>query len=299
MAASKQKSPSSVGKPLPHDSAHLHVSGRAAYTDDIPEPRDLLHVAVGMSDRANARVLNIDLDHVRKIPGVVQVMTDADIPGENNYGAIVHDDPILVESVAEYAGHPLFAVAATSIDAARKAARCAGVSYEELDAILDIDTAVKRESFVLPSETMSRGDADTALERSAHRLAGRSSCGGQDQFYLESQIAMAVPEENNGLTVYSSTQYPDEVQALVAAVTLREQKDVVVICRRMGGAFGGKESQAALIACLAALMSDKTGRPCKLRLDRDDDMIMTGKRLDVIFDYDVGFEDSGVIQGIK
>ena len=287
-----------VGKPLPHDSAHLHVSGQAAYTDDLPEPRDLLHLAVGMSTIAHANVRDVDLADVLAADGVVEVCTATDIPGENNFGSIVKDDPLFADGLVQYIGQALFAVAATSVDAARKAARKARVDYDELEAILDPITAVEKESFVLPSETLVRGEPDEALERSPHRLQRRVSLGGQDQFYLEGHIAMAVPQEDGGILIYSSTQHPDEVQGIVAHATQREAKDIIVICRRMGGAFGGKESQAALIACIAAIAADKTGRPCKLRLDRDDDMIMTGKRHDFVIDYDVGFDDSGRILSI-
>ena len=287
-----------VGKALPHDSAHLHVSGTAAYTDDLPEPRDLLHLAVGMSEKPHARVGTIDLAAVRAAPGVVDTMVASDIPGENNYGSIVKDDPLLADGLVQYAGQPVFVVAATTVDAARKAAREANVDYDELEAILDPLTAVEKESFVLPSETLVRGEPDMALKNSPHRLQRRVSLGGQDQFYLESHIAMALPQEDGGMLVYSSTQHPDEVQRIIAHATQRASKDITVICRRMGGAFGGKESQAALIACLAALAADKTGRPCKLRLDRDDDMIMTGKRHDFVIDYDVGFDDAGRILGV-
>ena len=288
-----------VGKALPHDSAHLHVTGRAAYTDDLPEPRDLLHVAVGMSREAHARIRAIGLDAVRAAPGVREVLLAADIPGDNNFGAIVADDPILVEEFALYAGHPLFAVAADTVDQARKAVRLADTDYESLPAILDPIAAIENESFVLPSEELTRGDPDSAIANAAHRLQGRMSCGGQDQFYLEGHIAMCCPQEDGALLIYSSTQHPDEVQSIVAHATGRQFKDVTVICRRMGGAFGGKESQAALIACIAALMSVQTGRSCKLRLDRDDDMIMTGKRHDFVMDYDVGFDDNGRIEGIN
>ena len=174
----------------------------------------------------------------------------------------------------------------------------ARVDYRELEAILDPITAVEKKSFVLPSETIVRGDPDEALERAPHRLRRRVSLGGQDQFYLEGHIAMAIPQEDGGILVYSSTQHPDEVQSIIAHATQRQAKDITVICRRMGGAFGGKETQAALIAGLAALAADKTGKPCKLRLDRDADMIMTGKRHDFVIDYDVGFDDSGRIVGI-
>ena len=288
-----------VGQALPHDSAHLHVTGQAAYTDDLPEPRDLLHVAVGMSAVAHGRVRKLDLNAVQSAPGVAATLTADDIPGENNFGPIVHDDPILAGDTVLYAGHPVFAAAASTVDAARKAVRLADMDVEALPAILDPATAVKQESFVLPTEQLERGDAPAAISAAPHRLKGRTACGGQDQFYLEGHIAMAIPQEDDGMLVYSSTQHPDEVQTLVASCTGRDAKNVVVICRRMGGAFGGKESQAALIACIAALAADKTGRACKLRLDRDDDMIMTGKRHDFDIDYEVGFDDTGRIAGIR
>ena len=287
-----------VGDALPHDSAHLHVSGRAAYTDDLPEPRDLLHVAVGMSSKPHARLRAVDLAAVLAAAGVVDVCVAADIAGENNCGPIVHDEKILATDTVEYAGQAIFAVAANTVDQARKAALLANVDYEELEPVLDPLTAVGKGSFVLPSETVARGDAAAAIAAAPHRLQRRIRIGGQDQFYLEGHIAMCIPQEDDGLLVYSSTQHPDEVQHLVARATNRAAKDVVCICRRMGGAFGGKESQAATIACIAALMAVKTGRPCKLRLDRDTDMIMTGKRHDFVVDYDVGFDATGRILGI-
>ncbi|MGI9271786.1 MAG: xanthine dehydrogenase molybdopterin binding subunit [Woeseiaceae bacterium] len=287
-----------VGQALAHDSAHLHVSGTAAYTDDLPEPRDLLHVAVGMSTKAHARIRTIDLTDVSAADGVAATCVAAEIPGENNCGPIVHDEQILAEDVAEYAGHAIFAVAAETVDQARKATRLAHIDYEELEAILDPMDAVAKASFVLPSETIRRGDPEKAIAKAPHRLKRRLDLGGQDQFYLEGHIAMAIPQEDGGMLVYSSTQHPDEVQHLVAHATDRPVKDVVCICRRMGGAFGGKESQAATIACIAAIMASKTGRACKLRLDRDDDMIMTGKRHDFVIEYEVGFGDDGRIHGV-
>ena len=288
-----------VGKPLAHDSARLHVSGTAAYTDDLPEPRNLLHVAVGMSSMAHARINGIDFTRVLAADGVADICTARDIPGDNNCGPIVHDEKIFNDKLVEYAGQAIFAVAAATVDQARKAARLVKIDYEEIEPILDPLEAVERESFVLPSERLQRGDAAAALASAPHRLQRRLDLGGQDQFYLEGHVAMAVPGEDNTLTVYSSTQHPDEVQHLVAAATGRSAKDIVCICRRMGGAFGGKESKAATIACIAALMTVKTGRACKLRLDRDDDMIMTGKRHDFVIDYDVGFDDDGRIVGIS
>ena len=288
-----------VGTALPHDSAHLHVSGEAAYTDDIVEPNGLLHLAAGLSTRAHADIRSIDLGPVLRANGVLDAICAADIPGENNFGPVVHDDPILAPGVVEYAGQAVFIVAAETVDQARKAARLAVIEYADREPVLDAETAVATDSFVLPSETLERGDSQAALTAARHRVQGRTRVGGQDQFYLEGQIAMALPREDGDMFVYSSTQHPGEVQHLVAMAIGKTSKDVVVECRRMGGAFGGKESQPAQIACLAALMAQRTGKPCKLRLDRDDDMLMTGKRHDFVIDYDVGFDDSGRIEGIE
>jgi len=289
----------SVGTPVPHDSAALHVRGEATYTDDIVEPQGLLHLAVGLSPHAHADIRRLDLDAVRAAPGVRAVLTADDIPGENNCGPVLKDDPILAPGRVEYAGQAVFAVAATTVDAARKAVRLARVDYDALPPVLDIDEAVEKASFVLPSATLEHGDSAAAIAAAAHRLRGRCRVGGQDQFYLEGQVAMALPREGGDLFVCSSTQHPGEVQHLVAAAIGKRAKDVVVECRRMGGAFGGKESQAALIACIAAVMAARTGRPCKLRLDRDVDMLMTGKRHDFVIDYDVGFDGDGRIKGIE
>jgi len=288
-----------VGAAIPHDSSELHVSGAAIYTDDVPEPKGLLHLAVGMSAKAHARIRGIDLSAVRNAPGVIDIMTADDIPGENNCGPVIADDPVFAPGLVQYAGQAVFAVAAVTVDQARKAARLGLIEYEELEPILDPRKALEAGSFVLPSASIERGDSAAAIANAAHSLKGSISLGGQDQFYLEGQIAMAMPVEDGDLFVYSSTQHPGEVQHLVAAATGKESKDVVVKCRRMGGAFGGKESQPALIACIAGLMAQKTGKPCKLRLDRDDDMLMTGKRHDFEIDYEVGFDDNGRIEGIE
>jgi len=288
-----------AGTSLPHDSSILHVTGRATYTDDIAEPRDLLHLAVGMSEKPHARIAAMDLEAVRNAPGVVAVMTAADIVGKNNCGPVVDDDPILAPGLVQYVGQAVFVVAARTVDEARRATSLGRIQYEELEPILGIREAIDAESFVLPSEKIERGDSATAIRNAAHRLSGSVSLGGQDQFYLEGQVAMVLPREGGDLFVLSSTQHPGEVQHLVAEAIGKRDKDVVVECRRMGGAFGGKESQAALIACIAGVMADHTGRPCKLRLDRDVDMIMTGKRHDFLIDYEVGFNDDGRIEGIE
>ena len=281
-----------------HESAHLHVSGCANYVDDIPLPADALHVALGMSRVAHGRIKSIDLSAVAAAPGVVAVITARDLPGDNNYGPILADDPIFAESLVEYAGQSIFAVAATSHDAARRAVKRAKIEYEELPAILDIRSALEKNSFVIPSQKLVRGHPQAVLASSPHRLQGSITIGGQDHFYLEGHIAAAVPQEDGAMLVYSSTQHPSEVQHLVAHALGKHSHHVTVQCRRMGGGFGGKESQPALFACVTAILAAKTGRAIKLRLDRDDDMTMTGKRHDFIADYDVGYDDSGRITAL-
>jgi xanthine dehydrogenase large subunit len=287
-----------VGAALAHDSAALHVTGRAAYTDDLPEPRGTLHAAIGLSARAHARVLTLDLEPVRAAAGVVSAISAADVPGVNDCGAVVADDPIFAPGLVQYAGQALFAVAATSVRAARRALCLARVEYADLPALISADAAQAADSFVLPTETLRRGDAAAALAQAPERLSGRIPLGGQDHFYLEGQVAFALPKSDGDMLVYSSTQHPSEVQHLVARALGKQAKDVVVECRRMGGGFGGKETQPALVACIAALLAARTQRPVKLRLDRDIDMLLTGKRHDFSIDYDVGFDAAGRIHGL-
>ena len=292
--------PGPAGQPVAHESAHQHVRGSAWYTDDIPEPRGTLFAAIGMSQQAHARITHLDLDAVRAAPGVVDVMSAADIPGENNCGPVVHDDPVFADGLVEYVGQSLFAVVATSVVSARRAVGLAKVSYEVLPALIDIDAALAAGSFVLPSEHLERGNAVAAINGAPRQLSGSLYIGGQDQFYLEGQIALAVPRDNDLLTVYSSTQFPMEIQAAVArCLGWERMSDVAVECRRMGGAFGGKESQPALFACIASLLAGRTGRPVKLRVDRDDDMTNTGKRHDFLARYRVGFDKAGIIRGYE
>ena len=284
-----------VGTAAPHDSAALHVAGAAMYTDDLPEPWDTLHAALGVSPVPHGTIARIGLDAVRAAPGVVAVMTASDIPGVNDVGPIVRDDPILASRVVEFAGQPIFAVVATSANAARRAAALADLSITPLPAILTIDDALAARSYVLPPVHVTRGDPASALAASPRRLRGSFACGGQDHFYLEGQIALAVPRERGGMHVYTSTQHPGEVQHMVARALGVADHDVVVECRRMGGGFGGKETQMSLFACVAALCARSTGRAVKLRLDRDDDMRSTGKRHAFQYAYDVGFDDAGRI----
>src|SRR5580692_10736008 len=283
----------------PHDSAHLHVSGRANYADDIALPANLLHGAFGMSSIAHGRVTRLDLAPVKAAPGVVAVFAAEDVPGDNNYGSAVHDDPIFAPGLVQHVGQPLFAVVATSYPLARRAARRAVVEYQALPAILDIRAALAAQSFVLPSTALTRGRPQEALARAPHRLSGSLAVGGQDHFYLEGQVAAALPQEDGGMLVHSSTQHPSEVQQIIAHALGVAANRITVQCRRMGGGFGGKETQPALIAAAAAVMARATGRPVKLRLDRDVDMEMTGKRHDFVADYTVGFDASGLILGLS
>jgi xanthine dehydrogenase large subunit len=288
-----------LGAPVPHDSATLHVAGEALYTDDLPEPRDTLHVAVGVSPIAHGRLRGLDLSDVMRASGVVTVVTAKDIPGVNDVGPIQHDDPIFAHETVEFAGQPLFAVAATDVRLARRAAKLARLDLEPLPAILTIDDALAAQSYVLPPVHVTRGDAAAALAKAPHRLRGTIRSGGQDHFYLEGQIAMVIPREYGGMQVYTSTQHPGEVQHMVAHALGLAAHDVVVECRRMGGGFGGKETQMSLFACVAALVARKTGRAAKLRLDRDDDMRSTGKRHAFAYWYDVGFDEEGRILGLE
>ncbi|MFT3790622.1 MAG: xanthine dehydrogenase molybdopterin binding subunit [Rudaea sp.] len=287
-----------IGEPVRHESAHLHVSGRAVYADDLELPPSTLHAAFGISRIAHGRIKSMDLSAVIATPGVVAVATANDVPGENNYGGIVHDDPIFADDLVQYAGQPLFAVAATSMTIARKAALEAKIEYEELPAILTIRDAIAAHSYVIPSQILARGRAREELARAPHRLQGTMTVGGQDHFYLEGQIAIARPGEDGTLQVHSSTQHPTEVQNVIAHAMALPAHAVVVQCRRMGGGFGGKESQPALIAAAACVLARKTGRPVKLRIERDADMLITGKRHGFIADYDIGFDDDGRITAL-
>ena len=298
MSMTHKKDIFSAGAALPHESAHLHVSGEAEYVDDQPEPRGLLYAAIGFSAKAHARIRHIDFSAVRSSPGVVDIITAQDIPGANNHGPVIADDPVFADSLVEYVGQSVFAVLADTVINARKAARLARIEYEELPAILDIDSAMAQESFVLPAQSIVRGQPEQAISAAANQLQGRLRVGGQDHFYLEGQITTAYPREDGAMLVHTSTQHPTEVQHLVAHALHISSKDVVVECRRMGGGFGGKETTPALFAVIAAVSACKTGRPVKLRVDRDDDMTITGKRHGFRIDYKVGFDECGLIRGI-
>ena len=290
-----------VGVARPHESAHLHVQGSAPYIDDLPELAGTLHAALGLSPIAHGRVVSMSLDTVRAMPGVVVVLTAEDIPGPNDCGPVMHDDPILADGFVQYVGQPVFAVIATTRDAARRAAALAKtvLVIEPLPPILTPQEAHAAQSYVLPPMHLVRGDARAAIDAAPQRLKQTFDVGGQEQFYLEGQISYAIPRENGGMFVHCSTQHPSEMQHLVAKCLGLHSHHVQVECRRMGGGFGGKESQSALFACVAAIAAAKLGRPVKLRLDRDDDFLVTGRRHCFHYEYEVGFDGEGRVLGAE
>ena len=287
-----------VRAPNSHESAVHHVRGTASYVDDIREPEGTLHLAPGGAPVAHGRITRLGLDAVRSAPGVVRVLTAADIPGVNDCSPVKGDDPIVAEQIVEFGGQVLFAVVAETREAARRAVRLAEVEIAPEPALITVDQALAANHLLQPDYTFRKGDSAAALATATRRVSGHLQIGGQDHFYLEGQVALAIPGEGLML-VHSSSQHPSEVQAIVAKMLHLPQAAVTVEVRRMGGAFGGKETQAAQWAALAALAAWLTGRPCKLRLDRDDDMAMTGKRHDFRADYDVAFDDEGTIQGYE
>ncbi len=289
----------SVTRPLPHDAAALHVTGAARYVDDIPTPRGTLHLAFGMSPLAAGRLREMDLAAVRAAPGVLQVLAAADLPGDCDVSPSAHDEPLLAEEQVFYAGQPLFLVVAESHLAARRAVPLARVEIEEAEPILTIEAALAADSrFEEGPRVYQKGDATAALARAPHRLRGQLTMGGQEHFYLEGQAALALPQDNGDMVVQSSTQHPTEIQHKVAHAIGRPMHAVRVETRRMGGGFGGKESQGNALAVACAVAAQLTGRPCKMRYDRDDDMIITGKRHDFRIDYEVGYDAEGRLLAI-
>jgi len=284
-----------AGSGTPHDSAWKHVSGLARYVDDLPCPEGMLHAAVGQSEHAHARILSMELDAVRNAPGVVAVITADDVPGHLDIGPVFPGDPVLAKDLVEHVGQPLFAVAATSHDAARKAARLAKIEYEPLPAYITVDEALAACSFVRPTHIQKSGDPMQSLALAPHRLCGQQHVGGQEHFYLEGQVCMVEPTEDRGVFVHTSSQHPAEVQKLVAEVLGVPINEVHAEVRRMGGGFGGKETQAAPLACVAALLARATGHPVRYRLSRVDDMVQTGKRHDFFNTYDIGFDEEGML----
>jgi xanthine dehydrogenase large subunit len=288
-----------VGLPRPHESAVLHVLGEATYTDDIPELQGTLHAALGLSQKAHAKIRGIDFSAVKASCGVVAVYGAADIPGTNDCGPIIHDDPIFADGLVQYVGQPVFIVIADTHDNARRAARLAKIDYEELPAILTPRAAKQAQSFVVPPMRLARGRFKESFDRAPHKIRGELHVGGQEQFYLEGQISYAIPKEGRGMQVYCSTQHPSEMQHVVAHALGLHSHNVVVECRRMGGGFGGKESQSALWAAAASVAAARLKRPVKLRADRDDDMLVTGKRHCFDYDYEIGYDNDGRILAAK
>jgi xanthine dehydrogenase large subunit len=290
-----------IGAARAHESAHLHVAGRATYIDDIVELQGTLHAALGLSPVAHGRLKGMRLEALRALPGVVAIYTAADFPGVNDCGAIQHDEPILADGELRYLGQPLFAVIATTREAARRAAALAKdvLDIDVLEPVLDARSAHAKQQYVLPPMHLARGDAADAIRRAPHRLQDSLEVGGQEQFYLEGQISYAIPREDDGLLVHCSTQHPSEMQHAVAHALALSAHQVQVQCRRMGGGFGGKESQSAPFACISALAALKLQRPVKLRLDRDDDFLITGRRHGFSYDWHVGFDDDGRVLGVE
>src|SRR3954471_21664720 len=291
--------PRVVRRSLPHDSAPKHVAGSAVFVDDMREPEGLLHIAVGGAQVAAGQLLGLDLDAVRAAPGVVAILTAADIPGVNDVSAIAGDDPVFVAGNIEFHGQVVFAVVAGTRDEARRAAKLGRIEASTGTHSVSVDDALAAGTRILPDYAFRKNDSAAALAASEKRIKGRLRIGGQEHFYLEGQVSLAIPGEDGDMLVYCSTQHPSECQHLIARVLRIPDVAVTVEVRRMGGAFGGKETQAAQWAAIAALGARMTGRPCKLRLDRDDDMCLTGKRHDFLSDYEVGFDLQGRITALE
>ena len=286
------------GQSIPHDSANKHVNGLAQYTDDISEPLNTLHGAIGWSKKSHAIIKKIDLSEVEKSEGVISVVTYKDIPGRNDVGPVFDGDPIFPKTKAEYFGQPLFAVAAISTELARKAVLKAKIIYKELKPIVTIEDALKKNNLLFEPRIIKKGHPQNKIIKSKNKLKGKFNTGSQEHFYLEGQVCLVVPQEDNNLTVYSSTQHPSETQQIVAKMLKQKSNSITVLVRRIGGGFGGKETNF-MTAAICALLSYKTRQPIKLRLDRDDDIIITGKRHDFYSEYEVGFNDIGKIEGLK
>ncbi len=286
---------------LRHDSAHKHVTGSAEYIDDMPEPAGLLHGALGLSDRAHAEILSLDFSEVEATPGVIRVLTAKDVPGVNDVSSGGwHDEPLLAEDRVQFHGQPIFAVIAETRAIARQAARKVKIAYGDLPHWSDIDGALENGApLVVEPMVLKRGEPETAMEKAPRRLQGTFRIGGQEHFYLEGHIALAIPGEDEDVTLWSSTQHPSEVQHIVGHVLGIASHAITVNVRRMGGGFGGKETQGNQFAALAAIAAKKLNRAVKFRPDRDEDMVATGKRHDFRVDYDLGFDDEGRIHAVE
>ncbi len=286
-------------KNIEHESAVKHVTGKAIYTDDISEPKNLLHAVIGYSNCSKGVIKKIDYKDVLSSEGVVDIITEKDIEGINDVGPIFKGDKIFTSKNIEYYGQPIFAVIAKTNNLAKKAALKVKIDLKISKPIVSIEEALKKKSFVLKPKHLTRGNIKDGFKKSDNILKGKLYSGGQDHFYLEGQIAMTIPQEDNNLLVYSSTQHPSETQQIIGKVLKQNYNSIHVIVRRIGGGFGGKETQSFLFAAITSIAAKKLSKPVKLRVDRDDDMIMTGKRHDFLFDYEVGFKNSGEILALK
>ena len=288
-----------VGQSIPHDSAKMHVDGSALYIDDILEPAGTLHAAPGLSTIAKGRIKSIDLDACRAAPGVVCVLDANDILGRNDCSPAAGGDPIFSDGEIKFHGQVIFAVIAKTRDQARRATRLVKIEYDEKAPNVSVEDGIKSGEKVLDDYTFTRGDAPNLIGKSGQTIDGKIYVGGQEHFYLESQISFAIPGEGNAMKILCSTQHPTEIQHLVARTLVQDDASVVCECRRMGGGFGGKETQAAQWACIAAIAARATNCPVKMRLDRDDDMIATGKRHDFLINYAASHDDKGIIEAVN
>ena len=284
---------------IPHDSAIKHVSGKSIYIDDIPVNSQLLHGHVFYSPHAHARIKSIDITEAKDLKGVHAILRAQDIPGQNQMGPVIHDEPCLADQTVNCVGQAILLIAANDEETARKAAQLIRIEYEVLEPILNLDTAIEKGTLLAPPRTMQRGDADAALAKAPHTFKGEIRTGAQEHWYLETQSCLAIPGEGLEMNIYSSTQHPSETQAIVAEVLGLNKNEVVVETRRMGGAFGGKETQANHTAAWTALLANATKRPVKIRLFRDDDQKITGKRHPYLIRYEVGFDAQGRILALK
>ena len=290
---------SAAGVSRPHESARAQVAGAATYVDDIAEVRGTLFAAPVLSNVAHGKLLGIDASAALGMPGVRDVVLARDIPGHTMLASFIGDEPIFAIDRVEHIGQVVGVVVADTVMQARRAARKVRLQIEELPAILSVNDALAARSYVLPPVFVRRGDAAQALQRAPHRLSGKLSVGGQEHFYLEGQVAYVLPQEQGQWVVYSSTQHPGEVQHWVAHALGLDNHAVRVECRRMGGGFGGKETQAGHMAVWAAIAASKLKCPVKLRMDRDDDFMVTGKRHPFEYEYTVGFDDDGRLCGLQ
>ena len=291
--------PPASGQSHIHESARAQVAGAVHYVDDLPEVRGTLHAAPILSTVAHGTLNGVDTRAALAMPGVRGVVLAQDIPGDPMLAAFAGDEPVFAMDTVQHIGQVIGLVLADTVMQARHAARKVTLDITALPAILSIQDALAAQNYVLPPVFVNRGDASSALAQAPHTLTGALEVGGQEHFYLEGQVAYVMPQEQNQWAIYSSTQHPGEVQHWVAHALGVDNHAVRVECRRMGGGFGGKETQAGHLAVWAAVAAHKLKRPIKLRLDRDDDFMITGKRHPFTYEYTAGFDDTGRLQGLN